>query len=619
MVTSSAGLRPRRFSMSPARVGAGMLVLLAAALYSTFALFRFYQFNSATYDLVIFDQAISSYAHFQPGISMVKGLHNGFGPHFSVLGDHFSPIIAVLAPLYWIHNAPQNLLIAQAVLFALAIPPLWVFTRRALGGGRRGTLAAYFVSVAYMLSWPIAAAAAFDFHEVAFVPLLSAVALERLQAGRTRTALLALGGLLLVKEDMGLMVAGFGVVLLVSRQYLNRQRLLGIGLIAGGLAATVLSVYVLIPAMGGRADYYFAYGAFGSNVPQALLHMAEHPLRALQELVTPRMKLDTMIWLFGACAFLPLLSPITLAMVPLLLERMLSSTSSNWWGVQFQYNAFLVVILLLAAVDGGIRLGRWAAWARSRWAGRVAAGSRSRLAAGAAAAASGSLTGAAVGVAAPAASSAASTAAASGLAGAAAGTVPASTVPAGTVPAGTARSAAGSWRPGVLSALRVAGRPLQLDRTPELAGSIAVGAAGLLLAMAIMFVPKSDFGAMLHGGFYDLATPAIAAENAAVAVVPSGVTVATVNMIGPHLVARDNVVLWDGDGSTPPLLASWVVANTASVQYTFSSIAQEVSGRDGIRFLEHHGYRVVFSRLGYYVLHRGGLPAQRGRSLGGRR
>jgi uncharacterized membrane protein len=669
MVTSHAGLRPRRFGVSPARVLVGLLVLLAAALYSTFELFRFYQFNSATYDLAIFDQAISSYAHFQPGISMVKGLHNGFGPHFSVLGDHFSPIIAVLAPLYWIHNAPQDLLVAQSVLFALAIPPLWIFTRRALGGGPRGTIAAYLVSVAYMLSWPIAAAAAFDFHEVAFVPVLSAVALERLQAGKTRTALLALGGLLLVKEDMGLMVAGFGVVLLVSRQCLNRQRLLGIGLIVAGLAATVLSVYVLIPAMGGRADYYFAYGAFGNNVPQALLHMAEHPLRALQELVTPRTKLDTMIWLFGAFAFLPLLSPITIAMVPLLLERMLSSTSSNWWGVQFQYNAFLVVILLLGAVDGGVRLGRWAVWARARWAGRVAVRSRARLAAGSAAAAGAGLATASVGAAGPpagttaagtgAAGAAAARAAASIAAGLAASALPASTAPASTAPASTApastapastapastapastapertalertalertalertapartvRSVAGSWRPSALTALRAAARPLHLDRAPELAGNIAVGAAGLLLAMAIMFVPKSDFGAMLHGGFYDLATPAIRAENAAVAAVPSGVTVATVNMIGPHLVARDNVVLWDGDGSTPPLLASWVVANTASVQYTFSSIAQEVSGRDGVRFLEHHGYRVVFYRLGYYVLHRGGLPAQRGRS-----
>jgi Predicted membrane protein (DUF2079) len=106
--------RRRRRSLNSLFVG--LLMLLATAAYGAFALYRFYQFNAGPYDLVIFDQAINSYAHFQPRISMVKGLHNGFGVHFAILGDHFSPILVVPAPLYWIYNGPQNLLIALAVL-----------------------------------------------------------------------------------------------------------------------------------------------------------------------------------------------------------------------------------------------------------------------------------------------------------------------------------------------------------------------------------------------------------------------------------------------------------------------------------------------------------------------
>jgi uncharacterized membrane protein len=157
--------------------GVGVVTVLVATAYVEFSLSRYYNFRSASYDLVIFDQAVRSYAHFQPGISIIKGLHNGFGPNFSVLGDHFSPILAFLAPLYWIHDGPQTLLVAQSVLFALAVPPLWIFTRRAFGGGRNATIAAYLACVAYGLSWPIASAAAADFHEVAFAPVLTAVAL----------------------------------------------------------------------------------------------------------------------------------------------------------------------------------------------------------------------------------------------------------------------------------------------------------------------------------------------------------------------------------------------------------------------------------------------------------
>jgi uncharacterized membrane protein len=355
-------------------VAVSALAALAAIAYCVFALERYAAFRDSSYDLVIFDQAVRSYAHFQPGTAIIKGLHNGFGPHFSVLGDHWSPILAALAPLYWIHSGPQTLLVAQAVLFALAIPPIWLFTRRAFGGGQRAVVAAYLVSVVYLLSWPIASALNFNFHEVAFAPVLTAVALERLQAGRPRTALIALAALLLVKEDMGLLVAGIGVYLMVARpRVVPRQLLVGAALIVAGLADTVLATYVLIPAFGGRSGYYWAYTALGHNMPQALGHLITHPGSSLQLLVTPHTKLVTMLWLFGAFCFLPLLSPITLAAIPLLLERMLGSVFPAWWSTQFHYNAFLVVILLCAAVDGAARLDRWVT-ARRRAAPAAAPG-----------------------------------------------------------------------------------------------------------------------------------------------------------------------------------------------------------------------------------------------------
>jgi uncharacterized membrane protein len=344
------------------QLAVGLLTALAGAAYSAFALIRYHTYLSASYDLVIFDQAVRSYAHLQPGISVMKGLHNGFGPHFSVLGDHWSPILAAAAPLYWVSNSPANLLVAQAVLFALAIPPLWLFTRRAFGGGTKATAAAYLVSASYALSWPIASALAFDFHEVAFAPVLIAVALERLQAGRLRTALVALAALLLVKEDMGFLIAGIGIYLAAGRPgTLRRPAATGLILAAVGLAASVVSIYVLIPAFGGRSGYYWAYGALGGNVPQVFGHIILHPLSSLRILITPRVKVDTVAWLLAAFCFLPLRSPITLAAVPLLLERMLNSKFPNWWVTSFHYNAYLVIILVFAAVDGAARLDRWSA------------------------------------------------------------------------------------------------------------------------------------------------------------------------------------------------------------------------------------------------------------------
>ena len=481
-----------------------VLVALTAAGYSVFALARYYTFQTGSYDLVIFDQAVRSYAHFQPGISIIKGLHNGFGPHFSVLGDHWSPILAVLAPLYWVFNGPQTLLVAQAVLFALAIPPLWMFTRRAFGGGQAAVVAAFLVSVVYLLSWPIASALYFNFHEVAFAPVLTAVALERLQAGRLRTALIALAALLLVKEDMGLLVAGIGLYLAVARpRVVPRQRLVAAALIVAGIADSVVATYVLIPAFGGRSDYYWAYTALGGNAGQALQHLITHPASSLALLITPRVKLFTMLWLFGAFCFLPLFSPISLAVIPLLLERMLGSVFPNWWVTGFQYNAFLVAVLVCAAVDGAVRLDRSPLLAR--------------------------------------------------------------------------------WRSG----------------PGTRAGPVALGCAAVMCAVAVFLVPHFAFRHALQLSYYRR-DARMNAATAAVAAVPPGVTIEAVEHLGPQLSARDTVLLWDGDGSSP-LYPPWVVADVAKREFTFASRGQQIQR---VALLRRSGYRVVFSRDGYLVLHR---------------
>ncbi len=520
---ATAGPGSGRRLAHPAAVGA--LTALVAVGYCVFALANYYTFRTTSFDLVIFDQAVRSYAHFKLGTDPIFGVFEGLGANFSILGNHFSPIDAVLAPLYWMYNGPQTLLVAQAVLFALAIPWLWVFTSRAFGDGRKATLAAYLVCVAYALSWPIASALAFDFHEVAFVPVLTAIALERLQAGRLRTALLALGALLLVKEDMGLFVAGIGAYLIVARpRTVTRQRLVGSCVIVAGIMAAWLATDVLIPAAGGRANFYWSYQNLGPGVPQALEHVILHPASSVQLLWTPRVKLDTVLWLFGAFCFLPLRSPIALATVPLLLERMMASDRFPlWWVTAYHYNAFLVVVLVCAAVDGAARLDR----SLVAWRARVAR--RRRPAGGEAGAAS------------------------------------------------VAATVRGAW-------------------------SLALAFAVAMCAVAAILVPRFAFGPALHPSFYQR-NANMKAAAAADAVVPGGVTVEAVDNLGPQLSARDTVLIWVADGPGSRAQAPWVVADVATPQFTFTGVREQ---RQRVALLERGGYRIVFRRDGYIVLHRGG-------------
>ena len=259
-------------------VRVGALTAAAAFVYCLDSLILFRRFLATTFDLVIFDQGIRGYAHFHAPVSIARGVSDGQNAHFLLLADHWSPILALLAPLYWIHDSPTTLLVAQGVLFALAIPPLWVYTRRRLG----------------------AAAGVPRLRRVRPVPAGHGRGRLRLPRGRLRPRAdrghgralrrrqalarrsLAAVVLLLVKEDMGLLVAGFGGYLL-----LTRRRWTGLAFVVGGLAATWVATHLLIPAFGGSASFYWAYGQFGSTLGSAALNVLTHPLHALRRVRHP--------------------------------------------------------------------------------------------------------------------------------------------------------------------------------------------------------------------------------------------------------------------------------------------------------------------------------------------
>ncbi|MEV4511137.1 DUF2079 domain-containing protein [Dactylosporangium sp. NPDC049525] len=340
--------------------GLAALMLAASLLYATVSLNRYRTWRASTYDLVIFDQAVRSYAQGRLPVAVVKGVHNGFGPDFSVLGDHVSPVLVLLAPLYLVYDDPRTLLVAQAVLLACAILPLWRFARREMG-----TAAAYCVVTAYALSWPVAGAVNFDFHEVAFAPLLLAVLFDQLSmlrhgVGRRWRLAVAAGAVLCIKEDLGLALAGVGLCLLLPYRGRRPRRgdlLLGLGCLLGGPAYTAFATQVIIPAFGGRSDYYWSYNHLGPTAPAVLWHVVSQPLDAWYTLTHPTTKINTMLLLLAVGALTPLVSPYLAVTLPLVAERMLSE-SPGWWGTGAQYNAFLVIPLLCAGVDGAVRLER---------------------------------------------------------------------------------------------------------------------------------------------------------------------------------------------------------------------------------------------------------------------
>lgn len=309
------------------------IVAVVFAAYTTLSVARYLTGNPASWDLGIFTEAVAHYADGRAPVVPIKSM--------DLLGDHFSPIVAALAPLFWLARSPVTLLVAQAGLAAVSVVPVY----RAAAALLTRT-EARIIAACYGLSWGLAQMVWVDFHEVAFAVPLLACSLSALVRGRTWPAVCWAATLVLVKEDQGWTLAALGLVI----AFAYRQRLAGGLLAAWGIAWSLLATYVLIPAMSPHGTY--PYWKDGPQHHWAVLASGWET------------KGPTLALLLLPTAGLALRSPLALAAVPALALRLVSSNSA-YWGTDWHYSATVMPILFVAAIDG---LHRLRAPGRPKWA-----------------------------------------------------------------------------------------------------------------------------------------------------------------------------------------------------------------------------------------------------------
>ncbi|MFJ9610092.1 DUF2079 domain-containing protein [Kitasatospora sp. NPDC101176] len=298
-------------------------------LYSVLSIRLQQKMLTTGFDLGIFEQEVRSYSQ---GHAPTSGLK---GPGFNLLGDHFSPITALIAPFYRIFPSSLTLLVVQAALLAVAAVPLSRWAHDI--GGRQAALV---VGFGYGASWGIASAVGFDFHEVCFAVPLLAFSVTALGRRRWRVAVLWALPLLLVKEDLGLTLAAIGGYVAWRGSYR-----LGAVTIAAGIGGTLLETFVLIPAFNPAGHYSYSGNLSGVGGQGGLAGLLHLPL----DLVTPQTKVVTLVLLLAPTAFMAVRSSLLALAVPTLTWRFLSDNPA-YWGTQFHYSAVLMPIVFAAFV-----------------------------------------------------------------------------------------------------------------------------------------------------------------------------------------------------------------------------------------------------------------------------
>jgi uncharacterized membrane protein len=318
--------------------------LAVLAAYLVISLSRLARLDPASWDLAIYTEYVKQVAGLHAPVADVRG------PGFNMLGDHFQPIVMAIAPLFWVFGSAAALLVGQALLVALSVFAVAQAARDKLGPGPSRA-----VALAYGFSWGLQQLVSFDFHELAFAVPLLAFSLSALVRGHLRAAVWWAVPLVFVKEDQGFTVAAIGLYLVLSglRGTQGGRRVwAGQFLLIWGFAWSFLSIGVIIPHL--NPDHVYAYwangGIFASGGHLSVAGLAGQLAHAWPD------KLQTVVALLLPTAFIAAGSPLALIAVPGLLLRF-TGTQPSYWGTGWHYNAPLMPVLFIAAVDALARIG----------------------------------------------------------------------------------------------------------------------------------------------------------------------------------------------------------------------------------------------------------------------
>ena len=239
---------------------------------------------------------------------------------------------------------PETLLVAQAVLLGIAAWPLFLIARVLLGN----ELQALVVAALYLVHPAIGGAAFYDFHELAFAPVLFFAAYLFHLLDRRALLAIAVALLLLVKEDMSLVVIGFGLSCLLARQWMR-----GGALVVAGIAAYVAFVHFLIPYFAPPNQsfgWYFEDLVPAGQPPSAVVGaVLNDPLKVVGLALQPR-KIVYVVKLIAPLCFLPFLTLQGAVLMGYGLAMSALASRPPVFTVGFQYALQIVPYAFVAAL-----------------------------------------------------------------------------------------------------------------------------------------------------------------------------------------------------------------------------------------------------------------------------
>jgi uncharacterized membrane protein len=336
----------------------------------------YYSYQTFAQDLGAYNQAIFNTAYNHTLLyytTQTQGKNTG-----ALLSVHFSPILALFVPAYWVSAGPPTLILLKQFVVESAAIPLYLLVRTKM----KSRVYAMIFAVGYLVAAPVMALTWTTFDPEVFLPLTILGAFY-FQARRAWAGFLLFWiAALCVIESAAPLLAIYAAVGLVgeywwqptaetpAEQKLDRRFLL-VGLIVAlaGFAVSWFDLNVIYDTGGGfgsaYARHFYTLGA--NSIPQVPFRVVTHPDSAVQALLYDgSMKLLYLAVIFGSVGFLTLFARLRyLAPLGAWLSLVMLSSVPGWFELGNQYAGYVIPFVFAGAVDGAPRLAELLVWLRT--------------------------------------------------------------------------------------------------------------------------------------------------------------------------------------------------------------------------------------------------------------
>jgi uncharacterized membrane protein len=318
------------------------LLLVYVTAFSWMTIRQHNGFRTNALDLAKFDQMIWNAAQGRQPYSTIT--------RQSAVQGHFSPGLALYAPLYWVWTDIRLLFIVQSLCLGGAGFLIYSFFREDapwLG------LAVY---AAYSLHPVLHQVNLVEFRRVTAAVLAASFSIYQMLKRRYRWMAVGLLAALLCKENMALLAMGLGAYVWL----IHRTPKIGLPTVALGMAWVVLVPLIAVPAFGGTYRATGNYLSYLGDSPKDMVStMLRNPAVLLEYAGRPE-RWEAIFKLSWPAGFLFLLAPELSALAIPFLSYLLISSSKTMGQLRAWYPSAILPILYWAVGLGISRLrGRW--------------------------------------------------------------------------------------------------------------------------------------------------------------------------------------------------------------------------------------------------------------------